>query len=104
MDTLQIAYKILYALEHKENPQYMGQAISPERVGAEPGKWLEVVQSLLEEGYVSGVSISEDIVGNQLVDVENARITLKGAEYLRDNSAMRRFAQIATGIIEIVRP
>lgn len=104
MDTLQIAYKILYALEHKDAPQYMGQVISPEKIGAEPEKWLEVVQSLLEEGYISGVKISMDILGNQMVDVKNARITLKGAEYLRDNSAMRRFAQIAAGIIEIVKP
>ncbi len=39
-----------------------------------------------------------------MVDIENTRITLKGAEYLLDNHAMRKFAQIATDFINIVKP
>ena len=38
-----------------------------------------------------------------MVDIEDARITLNGAEYLRENSAMRKFAQIATDFINIVK-
>lgn len=32
MDTLQIAYKILYSLEHKEKADYMGQLVSPQKL------------------------------------------------------------------------
>ena len=86
MDTLKTAYKILYSLEHKKKADYM-----------------DVIRSLLDEGYIAGVKIQMDIIGNQMVDIENARITLKGAEYLRENGAMRKFAQIATDVISIVK-
>lgn len=104
MNTLQIAYKILYELEHKEKQDYMGQLISPAALKVEEDKWLEVLQSLLDENYISGVKIGKDVLGNQYVDVKNAKITMKGAEYLSENSAMKKFAQIATNVISVVKP
>lgn len=104
MDTLQTAYKILYSLEHKEKGEYMGAVLGPEKIGAEPEKWLEVMQSLVDEGYVAGVRIYTDITGEQVVDLKNARITLKGAEYLHENSAMKKLAKIATDVITIIKP
>ncbi len=104
MDTLEIAYKILYGMEHKEQAEYMGAVIGPAKLGVAEEKWLDVIKSLLDEGYVAGVKIKTDILGQQTVDVKNARITLKGAEYLRENSAMRKFAQVVTDIISIVKP
>lgn len=104
MDTLQIAYKILYELEHKEKADYMGQRISPSVLGIEEDKWLEVLQTLLDEGYISGVKVGKDILGNQYADVKHAKITMKGAEYLRENSAMKKFAKIATNVISVVKP
>lgn len=104
MDTLQTAYKILYSLEHKKKADYMGVLISPSKLGVQEDEWLEVIQSLQDEGYITGVKIQENILGNQMVDIENTRITLKGAEYLLDNHAMRKFAQIATDFINIVKP
>lgn len=101
MDTLKIAYKILYGLEHKGKTDYMGAVISPAKLGVPEDKWLEVIQSLLAEGYVYGVKIQKDILGNQMVDIKTARITIKGAEYLHENSTMRKFAKIATDVIEI---
>lgn len=104
MDTLETAYKILYSLEHKKKADYMGVLISPAKLGVSEEEWLEVLQSLLDEGYIAGVIIRMDITGNQMVDIEKARITLKGAEYLRENGAMRKLAQAATNVIEIVKP
>lgn len=103
MDTLKTAYKILYSLEHKKKADYMGKLISPAKLDVSEGEWLDVIRSLLDEGYIAGVKIQMDIIGNQMVDIENARITLKGAEYLRENGAMRKFAQIATDVISIVK-
>ena len=103
MDTLQTAYKILYSLEHKKKADYMGVLISPAKLGVQEDEWLEVIQLLRDDGYITGVKIQTNILGNQMVDIEDARITLNGAEYLRDNSAMRKFAQIATDFINIVK-
>lgn len=104
MDTLQIAYKILYELEHKEKADYMGWRISPSVLGIDEDKWFEVLQTLLDEGYISGVKVGKDILGNQYVDVKHAKITMKGAEYLSENSAMKKFARIATNVISVVKP
>ena len=103
MDTLKTAYKILYSLEHKKKADYMGELISPAKLDVSEGELLDVIRALRDEGDIAGVKIQMDIIGNQMVDIENARITLKGAEYLRENGAMRKFAQIATDVISIVK-
>lgn len=104
MDTLQIAYKILYSLEHKKKADYMGQLISPAALDVPEDKWLDVLQALLDEGYISGAKTGKDILGNQYADVKNAKITMRGAEYLRENSTMRKFAKVATDVITIIKP
>lgn len=104
MDTLQIAYKILYALEHGKDADYKGQLISPAKLKVSEDKWLEVVGSLADEGYISGVRICEDVTGNTCVNISKAKITLKGAEYLQENSAMAKFAKVATDVITIIKP
>lgn len=102
MDTLRIAYEILYSLEHKEKARYNGEIIGPEKLKVAPDKWLEVMQSLTEKGYIAGVKINTDILGNKQIDIKEARITLDGAEYLATNSTMAKLAKVATNIIEIV--
>lgn len=104
MDTLQIAYKILYSLEHKKKADYMGQIISPAALDVPADKWLDVLQTLLDEGYVSGARVGKDILGNQYADVKNIKITVKGAEYLSENSTMRKIAKVATDVITIIKP
>lgn len=104
METLQIAYKILYSLETGKKADYMGKLISPQALGVDDSEWLDVVKSLLEEGYVSGIDISKDLLGNAVVNIASARITLKGAEYLQENSTMRKFGKVATDIIQIMKP
>lgn len=104
MDTLEIAYKILYSLEHKEKADYMGTVVGPEKLGVPPEKWLAVMELLLEEGYISGARIFTDILGETHVDIKKCRITMKGAEYLRENSTMRKFAKVASDVISVVKP
>ncbi len=43
MNTLQIVYKILYGLEHKEKADYMGAVIGPEKIGAENDRLVETI-------------------------------------------------------------
>lgn len=104
MDTLQIAYKILHSLETGKKADYMGKLISPQALGIEDDKWLDVMQSLLDEGYIAGVKISKDLLGNAVVNIASARITLKGAEYLQENSVMQKIGRIATDVIQVIKP
>lgn len=103
MNTLHVAYQILYSLEHKKKADYMGVIISPERLKISESEWLDVLQTLSEEGYISGVEIKEDILGNVNADIENIRITMKGAEYLHENSTMKEIAKVASNIFTITK-
>ncbi len=104
MDTLEIAYKILYSLETGKKADYMGKLISPAKLGVPYDKWLDVMQTLSDDGYISGVSFSENILGQTKVDFAHARITVKGAEYLHENSTMKKFGKIATDVITVLKP
>lgn len=104
MDTLEIAYKILYSLETGKKADYMGKLISPEKLDVPEDKWLDVIQTLSDEGYISGVSFKNDILGRTKVDIAHARITVKGAEYLYENSTMKKIGKIATDVITVLKP
>ena len=101
MNTLETAYKILKNLESDKDVEYMGTLISPERLNVSDEEWLMVMKNLLEEGYVRGVDINKNVLGQTKVNIEEARITLKGAQYLHENSAMQKFMRIATNVITI---
>lgn len=91
-NTLHVAYLILNALEKGKNA-------SPEALNVEEEKWYEVIETLLDEGYIKGVTVKKDIIGNRHVHLEDARITLQGATYLQENSAMVKIAKaIGTGV------
>lgn len=104
MDTLEIAYRILNSLETGKKCDYMGKVIGPQALGVDTDRWLDVIRSLLDEGYIAGVKITVDITGETHVDITFARITLKGAEYLKSNSTMMKIAKMATNVIEIATP
>lgn len=99
MNTLQIAYTILHALDQWESAHYMGQLISPEKLGITPSEWLGVMSLLIDEGCISGVRFTRDIYGYRTANIKNAHITLKGAEYLYTNEVMRKYSGVANNVI-----
>ena len=105
MDKLKIAYKILHALDtNNGKAEYVGQVISPDVIGVDDAEWLAVVEMLIDEGYIKGAKVWKDIIGDVNVNVENCKITLKGVEYLHENSAMKKIGRVATNVIKIVKP
>jgi len=79
----------------------MGQIISPEKLGVSKDDWLRVLRELIDNGYIKGVTITTNIIGDTLVDIANAEITLKGAAYLQENGAFAKFREIATNVINV---
>ena len=53
-------------------------------------------------GYIKGVKIQKYVAGGTSVDIDDIRITLKGLEYLSENSIMQRLYKAAKGITELV--
>lgn len=103
MDNFKAVYKILTALERAMDlPQFDIMEVGPEKLGVSVERWSRYLEMMADVGYIKGISIHRDILGEICVDAKNIRITLKGLEYLQENSIMRKLYQAAKGISDIV--
>ena len=103
MDNFKIIYRILKALEiAMDADEFDMDMISAERLKITENRWTALMAQLVENGYVSGISVRQSIDGNKTVSVSNPVITLKGLEYLEENSLMKKAAKVAKGIKDIV--
>ena len=62
----------------------------------------QIVLELLNNGYAEGLAAPQNKSGMTIEVRDYARITLKGVEYLRDNSVMKKAAAIAGKGFEIL--
>ena len=103
MDNFKAVYKILSALEKAMDlPEFDIMEVGPEKLGVSNERWSRYIEMMADVGYIKGVSIHRDILGEMCVDAENVRITLEGLEYLQENSLMRKIYNAAKGITEII--
>lgn len=87
MDNFRVIYKILTALEQSmDGGSFDMESISADEMGISQHR-LSVLWAMLGNvGYVKGINEKQP------------RITLKGLEYLQENSLMRKAASLAKGI------
>ena len=64
--------------------------------------WYQIMRELIDNGYIKGFNIYATKDGDIIHMSDNAGITLKGREYLRDNSGMNEAKNIAGKAFEIV--
>ena len=103
MDNFKAVYKILTALEKAMDlPEFDISQVGPEALGVTQERWNRYIEMMADVGYIKGISLRKDITGGTLVEAGNARITLKGLEYLQENSIMRRLYNTARGITELI--
>lgn len=103
MDNFKAVYKILTALEKAMDlPEFDIMQVGPDVLGVTSERWSRYLEMMADVGYIKGVTIKRDILGELCVDARNVRITLKGLEYLQENSVMRKIYNTAKGITEIV--
>lgn len=103
MDNFNIIYKILKALEKAmDYDEFDMDFISAERLKITENRRIKILEMLYKEGYIEGISVKYGIQGDVVFSVSNPRITLKGIEYLNDNSFMKKAANLAKGISEII--
>lgn len=102
MDNFQAVYKILSALETAMDcPQFDIRQISPEKLGVSNERWGRYIEMMADVGYIKGVRVYEDVIGETCVQDNGIRITLKGLEYLQENSIMKRIYKALKGVKEI---
>lgn len=105
MDNFTVIYKILKALEQAmDYDEFDVKQISHTRFNISYQRWEKILIMLTKSGYIEGV-IYDQCGGDYSPHIEEPIapvITLKGLEYLSDNSLMKKAANILKGIKETV--
>lgn len=101
-ESLKVAYRALRALRSQMGDEECDpDALSPESLKSSRAMRDNVLLMLAEDGYVRGVSaVSYD--AQREIALSNPRITMRGLEFLESNSTMRRAADAARGIREML--
>lgn len=103
-DNFKCIYKILKTLETAMDfSEFDISQISHEKLGVSRERWARYIEMMVDTGYIKGVRVYSDCTGELCVDNEDVRITLKGLEYLTENSIMQRLYKTAMGIKDVVR-
>ena len=102
MDNFKAVYKILSALEKQmDKPAADVSTFNHEALNVSENRWNHYIEMMCDCGYIKGVRMSEDLVGMTFCDCSDIKITLKGLEYLQENSIMRKIYRTAQGIKDI---
>lgn len=96
-------YKILAALKASMDYEIFDlKLISAERLGVSEPRRIALLMMLVQAGYITGLSFDEAADGSIMMSVGRTRITLKGLEYLEENSLMQRAVRTLRGIKELI--
>lgn len=104
MKEFQTIYRILKILQKSMDlEEFDNASLSASRLGLSEPKWCRIMTMLADEGYVSGIEAWQTIDQTYpSVLLTRPEITLKGLEYLESNGLMRKAAEIARGVMDIV--
>lgn len=96
-------YKILAALKASMDYEIFDlKLISAERLGVSEPRRIALLMMLVQAGHIAGLSFDEAADGSIMMSVDRPRITLKGLEYLEENSLMQRAVRTLRGIKELI--
>lgn len=103
MDNFKAVYKILSALEKSMDlPEVNMELLDHKALDVSKERWNRYIEMMLDVGYIKGATIKKDITGSTRVEFNNLRITLKGLEYLQENSIMQKMYSFTKGIIDVI--
>lgn len=96
-DMHMVAFRILAYLQvcMREGKKPVEDEFSHEALGIGYPYWADVVYELQEKGYVKGFVFQGEFSGGLLVIPDAPRITLDGASFLKENSAMKKALKAA---------
>lgn len=64
--------------------------------------WENVIREAIDEGYIKGFIYRSTKDGIVLTQIENIRITLKGADYLSNNSTMQKIKDMTGEAFKVI--
>lgn len=103
-DYFVIAYRILTYLYScfmaGENPET--EAFGPDALKINNGYWVNVMESLSNEGYITGVFFSDPVGGIRNAKIIDLKITEKGIAFLHGNSFIAKAKRALKDVKDIV--
>ncbi|WP_092371618.1 YjcQ family protein [Enterocloster lavalensis] len=104
MDDFRLIYRILRILQKSMDCEEIDRDIlSPERLELSVPKWNRIMSMLINEGYITGGQTWNAMdCGYPRVTLTRPEITLKGLEYLEENTLMKKAASLAKGIKDTI--
>lgn len=104
MNNFTVIYKILKAIENSMDfEEFDSSLISPDALGISKERRDKLLIEMQKEGYISGVIVKKYVRSPAFIQEPICpSITIKGLEYLADNSMMKKAAEALKGIAEII--
>lgn len=103
MNNFKIIYRILKYLEAALDVAAPDMTpIMQEALGISEERWKALMQMLHKEGYIEGLVCKQYFGEETVIKTDKVKITLKGLEYLEENSVMRKIKDAALGVAEII--
>lgn len=103
-DHFKIIYKILRTLEKAmDMSEFDISQISYTQLEISKERWAKYIEMMADAEYIKGVRVYQNLLGETLVDDLGIKITLKGLEYLCENTIMQRMYKTAKGITDLVK-
>lgn len=106
MNDFRVIYRILRELSAAiDADEFDPQRLTPEAVGTSEKRFNALMVMLVENGYVEGVTARRYVSSPDpwpRAQMVAPRITLKGLEYLHENSIMKRCAEVALGVASAI--
>lgn len=106
MDNFKIIYRILKHLETMMDCEETDvSAISHERLGITRSRWEQILIMLQKEGYIEGIVFAKSVSDDKphIAEPIKPMITLKGLEYLAENTLLKKAGNMIKGIVEIAK-
>lgn len=101
-----IMYKILEYLytcmKFDREPDISEYGWSSKLMDISKGYWCRIIEILATEGFIIGFSIKHTKSGILIQEDPPIGITLRGRDYLRDNSTMQKVREMCGKAIEVV--
>ena len=105
MGDFSVIYKVLKKLsEALDYEEFDAESISAERLGISEQRLEQLLIMLQDDGYIQGLAVTQSLSDRwrHLGRPIQPRITLKGLEYLSENSMMKKAANLAKGVLDAV--
>lgn len=97
-------YRILNRLEKMlDLPKADAAQLTAEAFGISQNRWQAYMKMLLDAGYVDGVQVMDYIDGTTGINIAEIAITLKGLQFLAENTTFQKLVKTATSIKGILR-